>query len=94
MKTIGRMYFQRKDNKDLAHKMTVHFMSHVRNRYNIRSADMDDEFVKRLSYKSGYDQQAVQALVYDLQFAADAPQLSDQALLELNHKLETFYQHA
>ncbi len=94
VKTIGRMYFQRKDNKDLAHKMTVHFLSHVRNRYNIRSADLDDDFIKRLTYKSGYDQQAVQALVYDLQFAQNAPSLSDQTLLELNHKLETFYQHA
>lgn len=94
VKTIGRMYFQRKDNKDLSHKMTVHFLSHVRNRYNIRSSVMDADFVKRLTYKSGYDQQAVQALVYDLQYAQDAPQVSDQALLELNHKLETFYQYA
>lgn len=94
VKTIGRMYFQRKDNKDLAHKMTVHFLGHVRNRYNIRTSIMDEDFVKRLSYKSGYDQQAVQALVYDLQYAQDAPQMSDHALLELNHKLETFYQYA
>lgn len=94
VKTIGRMYFQRKDNKDLAHKMTVHFLTHVRNRYNIRTSAMDDDFVKRLTYKSGYDQQAVQALVYDLQYAQDAPQVSDHALLELNHKLETFYQYA
>lgn len=94
VKTIGRMYFQRKDNKDLAHKMTVHFLGHVRTRYHIRSSAMDEEFVKRLAYKSGYDQQAVQALVYDLLYAQDAPTLSDHALLELNHKLETFYQHA
>ncbi|WP_162915907.1 hypothetical protein [Paraflavitalea soli] len=94
VKTIGRMYFQRKDNKDLSHKMTVHFLSYVRNRYNIRSSVMDEDFVKRLTYKSGYDQQAVQALVYDLQFAQDAPQVSDHALLELNHKLETFYKYA
>lgn len=94
VKTIGRMYFQRKDNKDLAHKMTVHFLTHVRNRYNIRTSAMDDDFVKRLTYKSGYDQEAVQALVYDLQYAQDAPQVSDHALLELNHKLETFYQYA
>ena len=94
VKTIGRMYFQRKDNKDLAHKMTVHFLTHVRNRYNIRTSAMDEDFVKRLAYKSGYDQQAVQALVYALQYAQDSPEVSDHALLELNHKLETFYQYA
>lgn len=94
VKTIGRMYFQRKDNKDLVHKMTVQFLTHVRNRYNIRSSIMDEEFVQRLAYKSGYDQHAIQALVYDLRYAQDTPQVSDHALLELNHKLETFYQYA
>ncbi len=94
VKTIGRMYFQRKDNKDLAYKMTQHFLGHVRSRYNIRTSAMNEEFVQRLAYKSGYDQHAVQQLVYDLNYALDAPQLSDQALLSLNHKLETFYQYA
>lgn len=94
VKTIGRMYFQRKDNKDLAHKMLVHFLGYVRSRYNIRATVLDEDFVQRLAYKSGYDQRAVQTLVYDLQYAQDAPQVSDHALLELNHKLETFYQYA
>jgi hypothetical protein len=94
VKTIGRMYFQRKDNKDLAYKMTAHFLGHVRSRYNIRGTTMDDDFVQRLAYKSGYDQQAIQALVYDLHFSQAQSQLSDHALLELNHKLETFYQFA
>jgi hypothetical protein len=94
VKTIGRLYFQRKDNKDLAHKMAVHFLGHVRNRYNIRATVMDEDFVQRLAYKSGYDQQAVHALVYDLRYAQDSPQVSDYELLELNHKLQTFYQYA
>lgn len=94
VKTIGRLYFQRKDNKDLAGKMMAHFLGHVRSRYNIRGTAMDDDFVQRLAYKSGYDQQAIQALVYDLHFSQAQSQLSDHALLELNHKLETFYQFA
>lgn len=94
VKTIGRMYFQRKDNKDLAHKMIVHFMSHVRNRYQIRTTALDDDFIQRLAFKSGYDQEAVKSLVYALRYAQDAPQVTDDALLELNHQLERFYQKA
>jgi hypothetical protein len=94
VKTIGQLYFQRKDNKDLAYKMMVHFQGYVRNRYAIRGAAMDDEFVQRLAYKSGYDKEAIQALVYDLHYAQAQPQITDHALLELNHKLETFYKHA
>ncbi|WP_276484486.1 DUF4350 domain-containing protein [Paraflavitalea pollutisoli] len=94
VKTIGRMYFQRKDNKDLVHKMIVHFMSHVRSRYQIRATTLDDDFVQRLAFKSGYDPQAVQTLVYALRYAQDSPQVTDDNLLELNHKLETFYKKA
>jgi hypothetical protein len=55
---------------------------------------MDDEFIQKLSYKSGYDKEAIHALVYDLHFAQAQTQVTDHALLELNHKLETFYRHA
>jgi len=94
VKTIGRMYFQRKDNKDLTHKMVTHFLTYVRNRYNMRTTVLDDDFVQRLAFKSGYDQSAVRSLVYALQYAQDSPAVTDQVLLELNHKLETFYQQA
>jgi len=38
VKTVGRLYFQRRDNKNLAQKMTAHFLDHVRGRYNIRTS--------------------------------------------------------
>lgn len=94
VRTIGRMYFQRKDNKDLVHKMIVHFMSYVRGRYQIRATALDEDFVQRLAFKSGYDLPAAQTLVYSLRYAQDSPQVTDEVLLELNHKLETFYKKA
>lgn len=93
VKTIGRLYFQRKDNRDLAHKMVVHFLSYVRTRYNIRSSEMNEDFINKLAHKSGYDLQAVQALVYELKYSQDSPEYSDYALLELNYRLDQFYNY-
>lgn len=93
VKTIGRLYFQRKDNKDLAQKMTAHFMDHVRNRYNIKLSMHDTEFENRLAYKSGYDPAAIKNMLYYLKFTQDQPSISDEELLRLNHKLDNFYKH-
>lgn len=93
VKTIGALYFQRRDNNNLANKMVAHFQDHVRNRYNIRASQMDDDFVKRLAWKSGYDEAALHNLVYQLNMAVDDPGTTDHSLVAMHQKLEDFYKH-
>lgn len=94
VKTIGRLYFQRHDNKNLAQKMTVHFQDHVRSKYGIRAALNDPEFEKRLAWKTGYEINALKDLLYYMNMLQDEYEVTDQGLLELNRKLEHFYKYA
>jgi hypothetical protein len=94
VKTIGRLYFQRRDNSNLALKMTAHFMDYVRSKYSIRVSLSDPEFANRLAWKTGYDSHAINDLLYHLQMVQNEPSVSDERLLELNQKLEHFYKHA
>jgi hypothetical protein len=90
-KTIGRLYYQQKDNSNLVSKMIVHFLDHVRTKYNLSTSVLDDEFTERLSYKSGFGKQELKLLIDDIRaFQANAVP-SDQALLDLNKKMESFY---
>lgn len=91
VKTIGRLYFQRKDNKNLANKITSFFLDHVRTRYNIRAGLGDEDFAKRLSYKSGHDFESTKNLLYYMKYVQDDFEVSDESLLRLNQKLENFY---
>ena len=93
VKTIGRLYYQRHDNKNLAQKMTVHFQDHVRSRYGIRAALTDPEFEKRLAWKTGYDINAIKDMVYYMNMLQDEFEVTDEGLLELNRKLEHFYKY-
>jgi hypothetical protein len=93
VKTIGRLYFQRRDNKNLAQKMTVHFQDHVRSKYGIRASLNDPEFEKRLAWKTGYDINALKDLLYYMNMLQDVPDVSEESLLELNRKLEHFYKY-
>ena len=91
-RTVGRLYLQRKDNNNLAYKMAAIFMDHVRRKFNVRTT-MDDEFVEKLSHKSGYDKEALANLVYQLKYAQAHEGVSDMELLELQQQLDHFYQH-
>ena len=93
VKTIGRLYFQRRDNKNLAWKMAAHFQDYVRNRYSIRTSLTDPEFEKRLAWKTGYDAGQLKDLLYFMNMLQDEPSVTDEGLLELNRKLEHFYKH-
>src|SRR5581483_1659787 len=84
VKTIGWLYFQRRDNKNLAQKMIVHFQDHVRSKYGIRTSLTDPEFEKRLTWKTGYDANAIKDLLYHMNMLQDEPSVTDTGLLELN----------
>ncbi|MET0243956.1 MAG: hypothetical protein ABW174_10825, partial [Flavitalea sp.] len=49
VKTIGRLYFQRRDNKNLTTKLTTHFLDQVRQQYNITTSTLDKNFEKKLA---------------------------------------------
>jgi hypothetical protein len=90
VQTIGRLYFQRKDNKNLAGKMTTHFLEQVRQHYNITTSTLDQNFEKKLSYKSGHTPEEVKDLVHHIRVVQERPLVSDDLLLTFNEKLEKF----
>ena len=93
VKTIGRLYFQRKDNKNLALKMSAHFLDYVRNRYNLPTSVLNEEFENKLAYKSDYDRTAIRDIVYSIKTLPDQLSLTDEELLIFNDKLENFIKH-
>lgn len=93
VKTVGRLYYQYRDNRNLALKMTAHLMDHIRTRYNLSSFTMDERFVFTLADKSGYDAAALQKLIYQAKMIQDSPRISDEELMEFNKLTEAFYKH-
>lgn len=94
VKTIGRLYYDKGDHKNLCRKMSAYFLEHVRNRYKLSTSRLDEEFVKSLHYKSGIDEKEISEIV---SFIASLDQLngvSDRQLLIFHRQLESFYKKA
>lgn len=93
VKTVGRLYYQYHDNRNLGLKMIAHLMDHIRRRYNLSTLSMDDRFVEALAYKSGYDPAALRKIFYHAKWIQDNDQVSDEELMEFNRLTDAFYKH-
>ena len=92
VKTMGRLYYQRRDHLNLARKMGAHFRDHVRARYNLVTVEMEENFIISLQKKSGYPEADLKQIVEFITFLDTAPAISERQLVAFQKKLESFYE--
>lgn len=90
VKTIGRLYYQRKDNRNLARKMIAHFLGHVRNRYNLPTSQLNVDFEEKLAYKSGYPVTLVNEIIGQVRSVEDSYEVTDDELMAFKDKIDNF----
>lgn len=94
VRTIGRLYFQRRDNHNLAGKMVTHFQDQVRTRYNLNATALDDDLVERLAHRTGYRPEALSKLIGYMRVLPSKAYVPDEELLDFHRQLEAFYKIA
>ena len=89
--TIGRLYLQKKDNKNIAEKMVTYFNEFVRNKYFVNTNNINSDFITTLSRKSGVEKDKVESLYRAIQHVNNNPAVDDYQLLSLNEQIQQFY---
>jgi hypothetical protein len=49
IRIVGRLYYQQKNHKNIADKRIIHFLERIRSRYFLKTEDINDETLKKLS---------------------------------------------
>ncbi|HET7898390.1 MAG TPA: DUF4350 domain-containing protein [Flavisolibacter sp.] len=93
VKTLGRLYYDKSDHKNLAEKMGAYFMEHVRSTYHIAAHTPDEEFVALLHRKSGYGEAELKTILTDIKQFQQSTSLSEEQLARFYRQLEMFYQN-
>ncbi len=93
VKTIGRLYFDKGDHMNLCRKMAAYFLEHVRNRYKLPTTSLDEEFVRKLQFKSGYDYEQLNGIIAVIRSLTRTEKISEKGLISFHRKLETFYKN-
>mgnify|MGYP001091429568 CR=1 FL=1 len=90
--TVGMLYFNRGDHRNIARKKIRFFLDHVRRHYFINTDLSDADFPQRLARKSNKDEKEVQELIRAIIHYQKKPVLSKDELMHLNGKIEKFLQ--
>lgn len=94
VRVVGKVYYQQRDNRDIAHKKISYFLEHIRATYRLKTTVLDKEFVNALAVKSGLTEIVVQELFILIRGLKNAPMVNDQQLIDLNKSIEKFYKQA
>jgi hypothetical protein len=94
VKTIGRLYYEKRDNKNLAQKMAAYFLEHVRNRYKLSTASPGEDFIISLQRKTGQPEDNIRKIVSFINGLDKEETISNEQLAGFHTRLEEFYKLA
>ena len=93
VETVGRLYFNKGDHTNLAHKMTQHFLEWVRTHYYLNTRQLDDAFTQQLIHKSGLPPAQLHRLVDMIRQLRQGAAVDEDFLYKLHCGIEAVYQN-
>lgn len=91
VKTIGRLYHEKRDHKNLSRKMASYFLEYVRNRYKLSTNKLDEEFVLSLHRKTAHPEMGISKIVSFINNIEVTNEITDAQLSDFHKELEAFY---
>jgi hypothetical protein len=91
--TVGRLYLQKKDNKNISEKMITYFYEYVRNQFFVNTSGINQQFVTSLAGKAGITIEDTQKLFDTIHHVQSSEVVTDVELLSLNQQIQNFYKN-
>ncbi|MDX1672287.1 MAG: DUF4350 domain-containing protein [Balneolaceae bacterium] len=94
VKTVGRLYHQHGNHKDLAEKKILYFREYLQSRLRLQIKPPDRDFIRHVAARSGLDRAFVSDLFNTINSMQQKEEITLQQLQKLNNKIDHFYQHS
>jgi hypothetical protein len=92
--TVGRLYYNKGNHKNLAEKMAQQFLEWVRINYTLNTNLLNDSFVQQLTIRSGQPATTVQGLIAMIhELRAGSSNIDEAYLYQLYHTIQQFYKN-
>lgn len=89
--TVGRLYLQKKNNKNISDKMITYLFEHIRKHYFLSTTNLGYDFNIALSRKSGIPIEQIETLFHTVSSVQSSKTVEDFQLLSLNEQVQNFY---
>ncbi len=90
--TIGTLYYQRSDHKNIAEKKIQFFLDQIHSTYFINTKIKDEAYLMLLTKKAGVPEKTVRELFKIINHIATQEKISASELTQLNELIEKFHQ--
>lgn len=94
VKTIGRLYYDRSDHRNLCRKMSAYFLEFVRSNYKLPTSILNEDFIRLLHFKSGVAEKEITEIVHFINQLDEGASINERQLAAFHKRLESFYQKA
>lgn len=88
---VGRVYYQQRNNRDIAEKKITYLLEYIRNKYRLKTIDLNQEFRAALINKSGANADLIDDILAQIQYLKAGQMVRDDQLIRLNKNIEEFY---
>ncbi len=88
---VGQVYYERRDNSNIAHKKITYLLEHWRTQYYLKTSALNKEFTDALVNKTGIDAGFAKELINLINYIHVQTRVSDRELVDLNEAIEKFY---
>ncbi len=91
IETIGKLYYQKKDHKNIAEKKINYFFDHLRNNYYIKGKSFNAEELSLIAEKSKVNLDQVKSIFNFINKIQVQNKITESDLKNLNSLIESFY---
>lgn len=91
--TVGTLYFERGNHKNIADKKITHFLEFLRSRFYIKTNILDKDFQCELQEKSGYDLIKIERLFAHIHAIRQSSSISEESMVSICTAIDDFYHH-
>ncbi|OZI06537.1 hypothetical protein BWI93_19355 [Siphonobacter sp. BAB-5385] len=93
VETVGQLYYHQADHSVIAEKKIQHWLTYVRQRFGLKTTELDEEFKELLTAKSGLERSEIDRLLGRIgQVRYFSGNLPENQLVDLSNQIEQFYQ--
>jgi hypothetical protein len=92
VQTVGNLYYQQKDFKNIADKKISFFLDYIRNKHFINAVKFDEETLKKISEKSSLPVGKVRTIFREIEKIRMSSKISEEDLININYQIEKFYE--
>ena len=92
VETVGNLYYQQKDFKNIAEKKISYFLDHIRNKYFIKTSSFDHETIQKIADKTSLSTGKIKSILREIEEINHSQKITEEDLVNINYQIEKFYE--